>query len=86
MNSVYVKEYFSKQNLSLIIKITSGFALCKMFQHKISYLGINYAIYTKKVSGDLFRESDISLTEVCVITICNAVYKFHLTQLELYTS
>jgi len=57
-----------------------------MFQHKISYLGINYAIYTKKVSGDLFRESDISLTEVCVITICNAVYKFHLTQLELYTS
>ena len=63
MNSVYIKEYFSKQNLSFIIKITSGFALCKMFQHKRSYSGKNYAIYTKKVSGDLFHESDIFLTK-----------------------
>ena len=86
MNSVCIKEYFSKQNLSFIVKITSGFTLCRMFQHKRSYSGKNYAIYTKKVSGDLFHESDIFFTKVCLITICNAVYKFHLTRLELYTS
>ena len=86
MNSVYIKEYFSKQNLSFIINITSGFTVHRMFQHKRSYSGKNYAIYKKKESGDLFHESDLLLTKVCVITVCNAVYKFHLTRFELYTS
>ena len=56
-----------------------------MFRHKRSYSGKNYALYKKKVSGDLFNESDLFLTKVCVVTICNAVYKCHITQLELYT-
>jgi hypothetical protein len=86
MNSVYIKEYFGKHNLCFIIKITSAFTVQKMFRHKRSYSGKNYAVYKKKVSGDLFHESDLSLTKVCVITVCNAVYSFHLTRLELYTS
>jgi hypothetical protein len=86
MNSMYIKEYFSKQNLPFIIKITSGFTVHKMFQHKRSHSGKNHAIYKKKVSGDLFHESNLFLTKVCVITVCNAVYKFHLIWLELCTS
>jgi len=73
MDPVYIKEYFSKQNLSFIIKVTSGFIVCKMFQDKRSCSGKNYAICIKKVRGDLFLESDLFLTKVCVITVCNAV-------------